>query len=355
MFIRILKRIRNYVSRRAEKKKWHLVDIRQTKYLDLPKLTAEEFDLLKKTWPCFKFRKKDILWARVYKKEFGFDPYYISVGYHSIIIKKQLNPFKQVCSLENKALVDMYFPEIPFPQAYIRSINHVLYDKEMNIISFDQAVRFLKEKKLFIIKPAMDSMQGHGVKKIDILKEQDISEKWFHELFTKATPNFIVQEVVTQHPDIARLNPTSLNCCRITSIYVNGKYTHGAMLKIGKKGSHVDNWNSSYLIGISNGGVLNDIGWDDKIHSVKTTDNGIEFGGLKYPYYEKITSSVERYHKKYFPQCGVIGWDIIIDANDNPIVIEANMVIPGITAEQLCSGPFFKDVHNEIVNRIHWQ
>ena len=124
------------------------------------------------------------------------------------------------------------------------------------------------------------------------------------------------------------------------------------MLKIGKKGSNVDNWNSSYLVGINKDGVLNNVGWDDKIHSVNKTDNGIQFGGSKYPYFDRVVSSVEHFHKKYFPQCGVVGWDVFIDENNNPVVIEANLVIPGITAEQLCSGPFFKDVHDEVVKRI---
>ena len=353
MLIRFLNKVTGRVNRYAEKKKWHQVDVNQTKNLRLPKLTSGEYELLQKTWPCFKFSKKDVLWARVYKKEFGFDPYYISVGYHSILIKKQLNPYKQVCSLENKALVDIYFPEIPFPQAYIRCINNILYDKDMQVISFEEAVRILEEKKQFVIKPALYAMQGHGVKKVDLQKVETTSiHDWLKILFHNATRNFIIQEVATQHPDIARLNPTSLNCCRITSIYLGGKYTYGAMLKIGKKGSNVDNWNSSYLVGINKDGVLNNVGWDDKIHSVDRTDNGIQFGGIKYPCFNSIVSSVEHFHKKYFPQCGVIGWDVFIDVNNKPIFIEANLVIPGITAEQLCSGPFFKDVHDEVVKRI---
>lgn len=348
-----IQKIKNYVNRTIEMNKWNKVDLSNTKHLDLPKLTSVEFELLQKTWPCFKFRKKDVLWARVFKKEFGFDPYYISVGYHSILIKQRLNPHDQVCSLENKALVDVYFPEIRFPQTYVRCINSVLYDKEMNRISFEDAVRFLKEKKQFVIKPALNSMQGVGVKKIDLQQIDNVTKEWFKDLFSNATANYIIQEVVVQHPDLACLNPTSLNCCRITSIYIEGKFSYGALLKIGKKGATVDNWHSSYFVGISKEGVLYDVGWDNLVHSVTKTDNGILFGGIKYPYFDSVVSSIESYHKKYFPQCGVIGWDVLIDANNKPIVIEANLVIPGIMAEQLCSGPFFKDVHDELVKRFN--
>ena len=222
----------------------------------------------------------------------------------------------------------------------------------MNRISFKEAVQFLLEKKQFVIKPAINSMQGNGVKKIDLQQVDNVSEEWFKKLFSKATKNFIIQEIAVQHPDIARLNPTSLNCCRITSIYIGGKYTYGAVLKIGKKGSFVDNLNSSYWVGINKEGILNNVGWDNSMQSVTKTDNGIQFGGIKYPCFNSLVSFVEFYHKKYFPQTGVIGWDVFIDANNKPVVIEANLVIPGLPAEQLCSGPIFKDVHDELIKRL---
>lgn len=348
----IITKIAGYLNRNSEEKYWHWEDVELTKHLSLPDLTSEEFKLLQKTWPCFNFGKKDVLLAKLYKKENGFDPYYISSSYHGVLIEKAIIPHNQVCSLENKALADLYLPEIPFPKPYIRCINNILYDKEMNRISFKEAVQFLLEKKQFVIKPAINSMQGNGVKKIDLQQVDNVSEEWFKKLFSKATKNFIIQEIAVQHPDIARLNPTSLNCCRITSIYIGGKYTYGAVLKIGKKGSFVDNLNSSYWVGINKEGILNNVGWDNSMQSVTKTDNGIQFGGIKYPCFNSLVSFVEFYHKKYFPQTGVIGWDVFIDANNKPVVIEANLVIPGLPAEQLCSGPIFKDVHDELIKRL---
>ena len=349
----IVSKIVGRLNRNAEERYWHSDDVDKTKHLDLPELTSEEFALLQETWPCFKFEKKNVLLARLYKMKNGFDPYYISVGYHSIIINKQLNPRNQICSFENKALIDIYLQESSFPLTYIRCINNNLYDKEMNEISFEDSVRLLKERKQFVIKPALNTSQGRGVKKIDLQQVDNASIEWFKDLYTNATANFIVQEIATQHTDIARLNPTSLNCCRVTSIYVGGKYTSATMLKIGKQGSTMDNWRNSYVVGINKEGLLNDIGWDNSFNQVTKTDNGIQFGGIKYPCFDDMVSSLEYYHKKYFPQCAVIGWDVFVDANNKPCVIEANLTIPGITAAQLCSGPFFKDVHDEIVKRIH--
>lgn len=125
------------------------------------------------------------------------------------------------------------------------------------------------------------------------------------------------------------------------------------MLKIGKKGAHIDNWNSGYLVGINSDGRVKEKGWDDKLSPVYQTDNGIAFKSIQYPCFQELLQSIESYHKKYFPQCGIVGWDVIIDHQNTPKVIEANLAIPGIPAEQLCSGPFFKEVHDELVKVFH--
>ena len=341
--------IANRVNAKKTEQRWREDDKRQMQFVDLPELSEAEYEELKQTWPFLNFKKNDVYWARLYKKEYGFNPYFISSVNQSYQLRAKINPRSQVCSLENKALVDIYFPEIPFPEVYVRRINNSFYDQEMNRISFEEATTILQQMGSFIIKPSLGTMCGKGVKKYVIEEGKVASREWFSEVFEGATSNFIAQEVLVQHPDISRLNPTSLNCCRITSIYINGIYTYGAMLKIGKKGAHIDNWNSGYLVGINSDGSVKEKGWDDKLSPVYQTDNGIVFDSIQYPCFQDLLQSIERYHKKYFPQCGIVGWDVIIDQQNNPKVIEANLAIPGIPAEQLCSGPFFKMVHDELI------
>lgn len=339
----------NRINAKKTEARWRDDDKRQMQYVDLPNLANSEFEELKRIWPFLKFKKNDIYWARLYKKEYGFNPYFISSVNQCYQLRAKINPRDQVCSLENKALIDVYFPGIPFPEVYVRRINNGYYDKEMNRISFEEAIAVLKEKVSFIIKPSLGTMCGKGVKKYVIAENEDVSSEWFSMVFEEATDNFIAQEVLVQHPDITRLNPTSLNCCRITSIYINGIYTYGAMLKIGKNGAHIDNWNSGYLVGINDNGMVKEKGWDDKLSPVYQTDNGVAFKSIQYPCFQELLKSIESYHKKFFPQCGIVGWDVIIDNQNNPKVIEANLTIPGIPAEQLCSGPFFKGVHEELI------
>jgi hypothetical protein len=120
------------------------------------------------------------------------------------------------------------------------------------------------------------------------------------------------------------------------------------MIKIGKKGSNVDNWHSSYLCGVTPNGQLLDKAYDNHLNSVTQTDNGIIFGGIELPGFHDMLSLVEKFHKKYFPNCGVIGWDILIDTNNHPRIIEANLTTPGLIGEQLASGDFFKEFRDII-------
>ena len=326
----------------------------EQKYLvnhDYPEITDDELKQVQQAWPYMNLTKKDLTWSRIYKKEHGFSPYFVGV-WQSFLLREVFNPYDQLSSFENKALTDIYFPELPFPKAYIRRIQGVYYDAAMSLLSEDEAVAFLASKLSYIIKPAFGTMQGKGVQKISLSGNRDEDEKLIRKSFKEHKSDFIVQEVVRQHPDVAALNPTSLNCCRVTTIYINGKSGFSTILKIGRKGSDVDNWHSSYMVGVSDDGVLNDYAYDYELKRVDKTDLGQSFGGFRLPCFAEMIELVESSHKRLFPNCGMVGWDVFVDENNKPRVIEANITKPGLVGEQLCSGTFLESFCNEINERM---
>ena len=349
--MKVIKALKSKVRKQIKRNKRHRYCARKDSVLlskvDLPKLTREEMIQYKKAWPGIDLKKMDTIWARVYKKEHGFSPYFVGL-YQSCVLREILNPKIQLHAFDNKALCDIYFPEIHFAQPYIRRIAGVYYNSEMNQLTLQEAVVFLKNKGSYIIKPALDTMQGKGVTKVMLQKDDNNKEKQIRESFSEQKKDFIAQEVLKQHPDVERLNPTSINCCRVTTIYINGKFDYSTILKIGKKGAFRDNWNSSYLVGVSKNGVLNDIGYDDSLNKVFNTDNGIKIGGIKLPKFDEMIATVEQLHKKYFPNCGMIGWDVIVDSQNEIRFIEMNITIPGFVGEQLCCGTFFEPFVGDI-------
>lgn len=355
--IRIVDHIVKHLFRRIELLRHHigfyLVDketVSQVK--QLPKLTRREKKCIKKTWANLSINCLDYTWSRIWKMEHGFSPYFIGTMWTWSILEK-INPYEQVVSLQNKALCDKYLPEIPFPKVFVRSIEGILYDKDMQPIHIDDACNLLANTHGFIVKPSIDTLCGNGV--IKVTKNNRTTEEYCKsilESLRQSGSNFIAQELLCQHPDIARLNPTSINSCRVTTIYLNGKMSYSVVLKVGKKDSIKDNWNSSYLIGVDSNGQLKSSGYDFYLNKVQQTDNGIIFKGLQLPCFEKMINAVQEWHQQYLPQCGIVGWDVFVDNNDNISVIEVNLTCPGIVAEQLASGLFLEPYVNDICQKL---
>lgn len=314
---------------------------------DLPKLSKEEKEEIRKAWPGLHIYDTDFISARVYKKIHGFSPYYLSPCWYNEM-REYFNPPGQLYALTNKALCDVYFPELKFPEVYVRYVNGHFFDKGMNYLSKHEAVRILTKHKNFVIKPSIGTNQGFGVKKVDVQDDTD-----FDKIFKELGKNFIAQELVTQAPEIKRLNPSSLNCFRVTTMYFNGKFGFSTALKIGKEGSFRDNWNSAYWINVEKDGKLSRYGYDYYVNPVEKTDNGIRFQGITMPAYDKMINHLEKMHKKLFPNCGVIGWDVTIDDNYNVLVIETNLVDPGTNIEQFVCGDFFKPFREDMLSYIN--
>ena len=316
--------------------------------LDLPKLTSEEKRKIKSTWPGIHFYDMDFVHARIFKKIHGFSPYYLGPCWYNEI-RAKMNPSEQLLALENKALCDVYFPQMSFPDVYVRSLNGSFFDREMNYISKEEAKRILIEKENFVIKPSLCTNQGFGVKKVSMCSDS----KELDAIFEDEGKDFIAQEVLRQAPELERLNPTSLNCFRVTTMFMNNKFGFSTCLKVGKKGAERDNWNTGYWVKVTDDGKCCKYGYDYNMDSVEKTDNGIIFENLVMPEYHKMISHLESMHRKIFPNCGVIGWDVTIDKDYEVRIIEYNISDPGTNIEQFVCGDFFKPFKNEMLDYLN--
>lgn len=313
----------------------------------LPEITSEEKRIIRETWPGLHIYDMDFVHARVFKKIHGFSPFYLSPCWYNEI-RAKMNPKDQLYALENKALCDVYFPQLRFPEVYVRRLNGYFFDKDMNFITEDVAIKILSAKKEFIIKPAIGSEQGDGVKKI----KNTISTDW-KSLFMEEGLNFIAQEVLKQAPEIEKLNPSSLNCFRVTTLWIDGKFGYSTALKVGKEGAFRDNWNCAYWVNVTDDGLLSEFGYDYNINAVSKTDNGIVFKGVQMPKYKEMIAHLKQMHKAIFPNCGVVGWDVTIDKDYNICIIEYNLWDPGTNIEQFVSGDFFRPFRDRMLNYIN--
>jgi hypothetical protein len=50
--------------------------------------------------------------------------------------------------------------------------------------------------------------------------------------------------------------------------------------------------------------------------------------------------------------CALVGWNIGVDENDEPILVEANLESPSVNVSQLCCGPIFGDRIEEVFDYV---
>jgi len=140
--------------------------------------------------------------------------------------------------------------------------------------------------------------------------------------------DYIIEEYLQQHPELAHFNASSVNTLRIWAASTGGKGTFlGAFLRIGRHGSLVDNTSQGALafpVDIDSGeigpGVIKNI-WNETFEFHK--DSGVPITGEKIPFWGEAVGLAIR-AVAAFPRLQFAGVDIAITA-DGPVVIELNV------------------------------
>ena len=278
----------------------------------------------------------------------GFDARFLPSSYYMPYVFEALNPVEDLPILAHKGMQNLFFKGINQPLTIATCLSGgSLFDNDYNRIDRHRIPDLLSGRD-FIIKPAHDSSMGRGVKMVHSDENVD-----FNQLFDSYNSNFIIQEVVRQSTFTSSLNPTSLNCMRITTLNLNGNISaENRIIKIGAKGQVVDNIGSGsggMMIGVSPEGVLMDFGFRVNGEKTITKHDGMPFGGMTIPNFQKVLDFAMQCHSM-IPAMGVVGWDIALDRNDDPLLVEANSYWPGITIEQVACGPVFADRTPEVID-----
>lgn len=286
----------------------------------------------------------------------GFDPNYLPSCYYLTSILKVLND-PQYCKLLNhKSLLELLYGNgIKHPKTILRSYGGMLLDEKYQLLQRNEAIEILKKKDCKLLyKPAAGAGQGKGIKLIADANDIDhICKELLNGEFIK-NGDFVIQEHVTQSAETAIFNPTSLNSMRITTFNINDHVSPGSFaLKCGPTGSVVDNVGSGkrgVIVGLDINGNLKDYGFYGNGEKA-VAHNGVEFKGKVIPHFDRVVNAAVELHK-HIEGCRIIGWDIALDNQYNPILIEGNMGKPGISFEQMCSGPIFGDRTDEVIDFI---
>lgn len=244
--------------------------------------------------------------------------------YHCELVPKA-NNHTMAKALGDKNLCDLLLPGARVPRTVLKNTNGFFFF-DGKPVSEQEAVALCSDLKDVIIKPSLKS-KGSGVRKFQAEGgTTNLDGLTVAQLFQRYGKNFQIQECVRQHPRMAALNPTSLNTLRILT-YRSGMevLVVYAVIRIGRLGSEIDNQSS--------GGISTAIGEDGRLkkwayggyneNGIDHTDTGINLEGYEVPSFDKAIEMVKQLQLQ-LPYFNLVGWDIAIDEEGEPVLIEFN-------------------------------
>lgn len=316
-------------------------------------LTKKEKQEIDKFHSRFTNLKLGYTFYKTAKKFDKFDINYIQDTLYFSYILRHLNPYEVSKTFSNKCFYGFHFNQFNRPFEPVRNINGFWYNSLNKQISKEEAIDSLLEyNKEIIVKPTAQTGGGRG---IEFFKNYD--KGIIETIFSKFNKDFVIQGLVKQSEKTSIFNPTSLNCFRITTLMLNGKFSVlSRTLKTGAKDAKIDNIGTKgeggIIVGIDAEGQLNKYGITKDGRKTELSSCGEIFE--KHCLHNeiiKIDKFTEELHK-HCPFCAIIGWDICLDEYDNPLLIEVNLLEPGILYEQLCTGPIFGERTEEVLNYV---
>ncbi len=145
----------------------------------------------------------------------------------------------------------------------------------------------------------------------------------------RANTAYIVQAVARQHPEMAAVNPDTLNTVRIDTLLLDGAVTNsGAFARFGRKGEVTDNaYGGRFIVavdletGVLRGPARQKLGFSTRVFPAHA-DTGVPFDGRQVPYWDDLRACVANAAQVFRPLRS-IGWDVGITP-DGPVIIEGN-------------------------------
>ena len=153
-----------------------------------------------------------------------------------------------------------------------------------------------------LVKPSVGSGQGMN---INFYTGNELGEKEVIDIFNKYKRNYIIQEKLKQHKDIAKIYNGSLNTIRmITFVYKNQARILTTTIRIGSGKSEIDNYSQGgFICKINPDGRLNKYALSKGTGWVSKHPEGMYFKDIVVPNFEKLKEKVS--DVQYFRQPGL--------------------------------------------------
>lgn len=322
---------------------WQYKNIPTGKRRKLDKNQKKEADRL---WKTLQYRKNHRWHELFYAVRGRFEAEIVPPDAFYLSILPKLNHSALADAWSDKNYASEVFFGLPMPETLLKCIDKRLYTSEYSPVSISEAVEMLRSAgEKVLVKPSLNSGIGKGV---SIFETADLKEEELRKILRERNGNCIFQRLIRQCEQLRKLNSSSINIIRVISLRLNDWiYTLNATVRFGNPGEITDISKDAHgtetmnLLGMTEDGTLHDVVYHYDGSTTASSDYGVQ-SGEKLMAYEKVIKLSQEAHKRLL-HFDFVGFDIAIDENNEPLIIEANIGTPGIFAYQYVHGPLFKD------------
>lgn len=289
--------------------------------------------------------------------------YYIPDSFFYAFIDEWLTHPKRSTQVDDKQLYRYLFAGVRTTEVVARKVGDNFFDADFNPIGVREFLDLCHGGEEIVVKASISSYGGHAVR---FFKLRDESEEQLLAYLNKPPyfytqpygTEYVIERPIKQHPVMAEFNPSSVNTIRIMTMIYDGKFIPlSSVLRMGVNGSRVDNCSSGGIVaGIDqNTGCVKPIAYNangDKFLSHPQTG---EFGTKQIPNWDAVLKAVEKLAWRFSGISQLISWDVAIDDNGEPVIIEMNISYGELDFHQYCNGPIFGDLTPEILKKFKYK
>lgn len=279
---------------------------------------------------------------------------YIPASLYFYYINPYLTNMNLSMAYVDKNMYFKHFPHVAQPATIIHNMCGRFFTPsggDIREISEDDAVALLRSKSQMVIKPAIESGRGRDV---NLISGKELSVEALRGVLATYQTDYIVQEIVMQHPDMLRLNPSSLNTCRLYTYrrVENGEYVLlGGAVRFGGVGEFRDNaCKGGGFCKINPDGRIDDNVYAYRVFGHRSLKEIKGLVDIKVPNYGNVMDFCLGLHKT-LPYMDLVGWDVAITEDEKPMLIELNQY-PDCEFLQIFNGPMFGDYTDALLERV---
>jgi len=315
----------------------------------LPGLTRSQFKAVQDYY--YPYKVSTFTHREMIRLNGKFRPDYMPSELYYAYIDPYLNDKSRCLGLENKCLFPRLFPGITQPECIAFRMNGFWLDSENRRISHDELMSMVEGEDNLFVKQAEDSFGGIGVVHISRKDGSSLGAE-LEKAIEGMNCDIIIQKAVRQHPELSRLCPSSVNTMRIVSLLMpEGVKIVGSLLRFASGDKSVDNYTSGGMMcAVNSDGYLNPTAYSKHgDHPTVHPVTGVKFEDFRVPSYDRALELVKKAHPM-LPYFRLVGWDVAIREDGEPVLIEANLSTIGLETIQLSVCPVFGDDTKRIID-----